>query len=98
MKIFYDKFKNNGEEHREGGPAHIEYNNDVITLEMYLIDGEIHREGGPAITFYNTDGSIFHEAYYIDGKEHREDGPAIIYYNNESINYKAYYKNGDRIG
>jgi hypothetical protein len=60
----------NGNLHREGGPA-IE---SVTGARRWLVNGELHREDGPAI-----DGPDGIRMWYRNDKKHREDGPAVEY-------------------
>lgn len=53
-------YNENGELHREGGPA-VEYTNGT---KIWYINGKLHREDGPAIEF--TNGVKF---WYLNGKE-----------------------------
>ena len=60
----------NGDRHREDGPAAIYPNG----RQHWCINGKLHRENGPAEIY--PDGE---QHWYINGKRHREDGPATIY-------------------
>lgn len=60
----------NGELHREDGPA-IEHFDGT---KVWCRNGFLHREDGPAIEC--TSG---YKAWYQNGERHREDGPAITY-------------------
>jgi hypothetical protein len=70
----------NGQLHKEGGPA-IEYANGD---KHWYINNLHHREDGPAIEYSNGD-----KCWYINDKLHREDGPAI-----EHLGTKYWYING----
>jgi hypothetical protein len=74
----------NGELHREDGPA-IEYPDGT---KSWYLHGKLHREGGPAAEW--SDGT---KVWYWYGKRHREDGPAI----EDADGYKAWYYNGQKI-
>lgn len=71
----------NGELHREDGPAVIFPDGS----KYWYQNGKLHREDGPAEI--HSDG---YQAWYFQGKLHREDGPAAI----DSDGYKAWYQNG----
>jgi len=68
-KLWYD---NNGNLHRENGPATIRKNG----VNEWFYYGKLHRIGGPAV--YNTNNNEYYE-YYEFGKLHRMDGPAICH-------------------
>ena len=59
----------NGELHREDGPAIIFPDG----IQHWFINGNFHREDGPAVIY--PDGRQY---WYINGNPHREDGPAAI--------------------
>jgi hypothetical protein len=81
MSKIIEKYKKNGQLHREDGPAVI-YDNGF--KEWYL-NGKRHREDGPAIIWENGT-----KKWYLNGKLHREDGPAVIY----SDGSQYWWKNG----
>jgi len=58
----------NGELHREDGPA-VEWDDGD---KYWYQNGKYHREDGPAIELANGD-----KEWWLNGKLHREDGPAI---------------------
>jgi len=59
----------NGQFHREDGPAIIWYNSDgSIKAEYFYINGKSHRELGPADIYYLPDESIAWENFYLDGQ------------------------------
>ena len=62
----------NGDRHREDGPATIYPDG----RRFWYINGKHHREDGPAAIY--PDGE---QHWCINGKRHREDGPAVIYPN-----------------
>ena len=67
-----------GEPHRVGGPAEIEYDQDGnIVIEGWYKKGQKHRTGSPAI-IHRFKEVIWIEEYYQDGFLHRLDGPAKI--------------------
>ena len=79
-------FNENGEYHREDGPAY----ESPSGHKEWCIDGKYHREDGPARIWSNGD-----EWYYLNGKVHREDGPARIWANGVVeywLNNKQYSK------
>lgn len=81
----------NGELHREDGPAVI----GVGGHEAWMRHGYRHREDGPAI----VDPREGYREWWVDGELHREDGPAIEY----DDGYKEYWHHGveipeDRLG
>ena len=100
-------FNENGELHREGGPALIRPDG----IKCWYVNGELHREDGPAIEcadgskewwindkLHREDGPAVEFAdgsknWYVNGKLHREDGPAIEWYNGD----KYWYINGERM-
>ena len=77
--IFY--YNDNGEYHRENGPA-VEYKNDD---KAWYRNGLLHRENGPAVEYRN--GTKY---WYKNGKLHREDAPAVEHANGD----KEYWYNG----
>lgn len=62
------KWYQNGNRHREDGPAVETSNGD----KFWYLNDNLHREDGPAIEW--SDGS---KSWYLNGQLHREDGPAI---------------------
>ena len=73
----------NGQFHREDGPAVIYPNGD----KFWCINDQYHREDGPAIIYENGT-----QIWWINGKLNREDGPAIIYFDGP----KEWWVNGKR--
>jgi antitoxin component YwqK of YwqJK toxin-antitoxin module len=88
----------NGQNHREHGPAFIDYyQNGQFANVCYYLNGEVHREDGPACVFHNSDGLVEEEYWHSHGKMHRADGPAAIrLYNNEVV-FTEYYLNGIKL-
>ena len=78
-----------GELHRECGPAVIYANGDY----EYYLDGKLHRAEGPAVRWTDEDGDIKTE-WYWDGKLHRAEGPAVEY---KSFGFTAWYIHGREI-
>jgi antitoxin component YwqK of YwqJK toxin-antitoxin module len=74
-------YNQNGQRHREDGPA-IEWADGT---KSWYRNGELHREDGPAVEW--ADGT---KIWYRNGQCHREDGPAIEYANGTKI----WYRNG----
>jgi hypothetical protein len=74
-------FNDEGELHREDGPA-VEHSNGS---KYWYKNGRLDREDGPAVENYN--GS---KSWHANGLFHREDGPAIIYANGDMF----WYRNG----
>ena len=68
-KIGNTYYNDNGEYHREDGPAYIGSDGS----QEWWLNGERHREDGPAIIY--QDGT---QEWYLNDKLHREDGPAYI--------------------
>ena len=62
----------NGEKHREDGPAVI-YSDGT---QCWCKNGKLHREDGPAAIYSNGT-----QCWYKNDKLHRENGPAVIYPN-----------------
>lgn len=90
-----DSYWQNGERHRDDGPAVIELEADGGVSEGYLRDGKWHREDGPPYIRYSADGSVMLERYSRDGKRHREDGPVDITYRaGGNVGRERYYQNG----
>ena len=87
-----------GREHREGGPAFIEYRVDgSVESESYYREGQLHREGGSALISYWADGSVWCE-YYLHDQKHRDGGPAVIYYGPDGrVLCETYYLRGARV-
>jgi len=71
----------NGELHREDGPA-MEYANGD---KYWYKEGQLHRIDGPAIEYSNGD-----KYWYKNGEYHRIDGTAVELANGD----KAWYLNG----
>lgn len=74
---------NDGELHREDGPA-VEHANGT---KAWYKKGRLHRLGGPALVYDNGD-----ERWYKDGLLHREDGPAM----SDVDGLKEWHLNGRR--
>lgn len=89
-------YNEEGELHREDGPA-VDYDEeDPGVFKMWCINGKNHREDGPAITDYDGE----RQEWYINGKRHREDGPAVIelHYKKEwFINDKLHREDGPAV-
>ena len=63
--IEYEAWYQNGNLHREDGPAWIRYRPDgSVEIESWYRNGERHREDGPAFTEYRPDGSVEIEEWY----------------------------------
>jgi hypothetical protein len=62
----------NGDLHREDGPAIIRANGVV----EYFLNDQRHREDGPAI--WSESGA---EKWFLHGKLHCDTGPAVTHYN-----------------
>ena len=78
-KLHIETWYQNGECHREDGPAILYYfESGEISLEYWFQNGKCHREDGPAYIDYYKSGKIDYEEWYLHGKLHRTDGPAII--------------------
>ncbi|MDY5133556.1 hypothetical protein [Actinotignum urinale] len=94
--IEYIAYTVDGQLHRDGAPAEINYDPDgIIAYEAYWQHGQLHRDGAPALINYRENGNIWREQYWHDGRRHREDGPAEIYYNKDGkITCEAYYRDG----
>ena len=76
-----------GELHREDGPAVEMKVSGKTWKKMYFKDGMKHRLDGPAVE--QSDGK---NDWYKDGVLHREDGPAC----ETALGYKSWYLDGDR--
>lgn len=90
-KVLYDrmtveKWRTNGELHREDGPASITTGTlpafedepaATFRWEHYYNHGKVHRTDGPAWISINPD-SEESRTYYIDNQRHRTNGPALI--------------------
>jgi len=76
-------YNEQGQLHREGGPA-VECANGT---KSWWINGQRHREGGPAIEWANGT-----KCWFINDQHHREDGPAIEYADGD----KCWYINNQR--
>jgi hypothetical protein len=61
-------YNQNGQRHREDGPA-IEWADGT---KIWYRNGQCHREDGPAIEYANGT-----KIWYRNGQCHREDGPAV---------------------
>ena len=79
----YPKYwkNDNGQYHREDGPAIENYNGD----KEWYINGLRHRVDGPALEWKSG-----RKQWYINGQLHREDGPAIEWPNGD----KEWFVNG----
>lgn len=82
-------FDDNGELHREDGPARIKYVGDYVQ-EKYYRHGLLHREDGPAV----LDKVHGYRAWYLNDDFHRINGPAVTYLNGSKI----YYICGELLG
>lgn len=63
-------FNEQGQHHREDGPAVIRKNGD----QEWFMHGDHHREDGPAVECANGT-----KCWYQQGQRHRMDGPAVIW-------------------
>lgn len=72
-----------GQLHREGGPAERTFDqNGNVKSETYYRDGKLHREDGPTVIQYDVDRNVELEEYYLDGMyQNRGDLPNVICYN-----------------
>jgi len=77
-------FNEDGEFHREDGPA-VEW---ADGSKFWFINGQLHLEDMPAYEGANGDKS-----WYLNDQLHREDGPAVEWVDG----YKAWYKNGQSL-
>lgn len=76
-----EMYKQDGERHREDGPAFSWYYDDNRpSSQEWYIHGIKHREDGPAEIKYYPNGELKSEAWLINGSLYREDGPASIEY------------------
>jgi len=94
-KVAIECYYNNGQKHRENGPAVIIYNNDGgVNISHYYLRGVRHREDGPAIIVQNKQGRITREVYMTKGRRQRAGGPAVINYDkNGNVLREEYRKN-----
>ena len=59
----------NGEYHRDGGPAYIDYREDGSIIEKkWYLNGKRHRIDGPALIFYKKDGSVNSKCWFLNDK------------------------------
>lgn len=88
----------NGEYHREDGPARIVYyKGGQIKEEAYFLNGEYHRIGAPAMIKYRKDGTICEQSYEQHNMLHREDGPAYqTFFADGQLYNQVYYLNNIR--
>ena len=95
MEIYTNQ---NGEYHRENGPARIVYyKGGKIKEESYFLNGEYHRIGAPAIIKYRQDGTICEQSYEQHNMLHREDGPAYqTFFADGQLYNQVYYLNNIR--
>ena len=75
---------NNGQLHREGGPALILLNGE----QHWYRNGMVHRDDGPAVILPNGN-----QYWYRNDMYHRDDGPALIYQDGT----QKWYLNGQLI-
>jgi len=67
-----------GELSREGAPARIVKERDIIVIEQWCRAGKDHREYWPARIVRSDEGHPFAEYWYLDGIPHNPHGPAKI--------------------
>ena len=67
--IRYEEWSQNGERHREDGPAWIRYLPDGSKYEGWYQNRERHREDGPAGIGYYGNGSVEYEEWYWHGEK-----------------------------
>lgn len=94
------KYLKDGELHRIGEPAYVEYyRGGSLYTESWCQNGIAFREKGPTDIIYHESGNIANEIYLKDGNVHRDDGPAVIEYDDETGLVKSveYHKNGVEI-
>lgn len=94
-------FNENGERHRSGQPAYIEYDcRGRFVWKHWYFDGKPHRIDGPSRLDYDSEtGVVVLEAYEKHGLLHRDNGPAILYRDPETgmIKEQAWYRDGQRV-
>ena len=90
----------NGELHREDGPAFIQYYTfGPVETEQFFRFDEPHRISGPALIEYYPDGSIEYEAFYLNGEYHRTDGPSeISYHEDGEVHSEWFHIKGEYLG
>jgi len=72
-----EEWYEDGERHREDGPARVERHPDGTVVEEWCRNDKRHREGGPAYVRRSPDGTVA-EWWYRNDKLHREGGPAYV--------------------
>ena len=71
--IEYEEWYQNGERHREDGPAFIRYYaNGSVKYEAWSQNDKLHREDGPAYIEYDQDGSVEIDRWWFEGKQARD--------------------------
>ena len=68
--------RDNGELHRENGPAWFvsDAATGAVICEEWWRDGQQHRDGGPAVIARDpASGAVTYEEWWRDGRLHRED-------------------------
>jgi antitoxin component YwqK of YwqJK toxin-antitoxin module len=74
-------YEQNGERHREDGPAfNWYYDDNRPSSQEWYVHGIKHRDDGPAKITYYPLGTLKSEKWYINGSLYRENGPAQIEY------------------
>jgi antitoxin component YwqK of YwqJK toxin-antitoxin module len=72
------EYRQNGQLHREDGPARILTHPHEGVTEEYYRNGRCHREDGPACLQRLANGIVVTERWGRNGELHRENGPAWI--------------------
>lgn len=68
-EVSSEHYLQNGEPHREDGPAVIYYIGGEIGMQEYYQNGELHREDGPAGIYYDENGELESEDYFLNGEQ-----------------------------
>ena len=90
------EYRQNGELHRDDGPARIKQDPDDYLTEEYYRNGKLHRDDGPARIESEPYGHHHGEYWYRDGQQHREDGPAVVEHEGNGSSSEEYWRNGKR--
>lgn len=87
-----EAYYQNGDFHREDGPALIGYYQDgTPQLIEYWINGKKHNPNGPAYTLYYENGNKQYEGYMQNGKYHNLNGPALFNYDEDGTSTDCTY-------
>ena len=88
-----------GQEHRDDGPAEIVYGEDLISLTWFK-HGVCHNESGPAELEQDTETGVYTcESYRINDELHRDKLPALVRRDAKTgdVTEELFFENGKKV-